>query len=125
MVAVVLLLALAACANAPGLADLNADERARLAAMPVFNTNGLPQGSYRIVGSVASVACKDAFVESEAITRLKVQAVRLGADAIINLKFETRDELDWAHDCWSTVVGRGEAVRITDSGAEKQPSAGQ
>ena len=112
----VCLLMLCACAMAPGLADLNADERARMDRILVFNTAGLPQGSYRVIGPVESVSCKDAFVESAAITRLKIQAVKLGADALINVQFRTKDRLDWTHDCWATVVGSGDAVRITNSG---------
>jgi uncharacterized protein YbjQ (UPF0145 family) len=85
--------------------------------MLVFSSEGLPPGTYQKIGTVESIACKKSFDEKNEVTKLKIQAAKLGADAVINLKFQAKDELDWAHDCWSTVVGMGDAVRITNSGA--------
>jgi hypothetical protein len=111
------LLVFTACATQPKLSDLNAEQRACLSKMLVFNTEGLPQGSYQKIGRVESVACKKSFDKQSAVTKIKILAAQLGADAVINLSFQTKDEVDWTHDCWATVVGTADAVRIKNSGA--------
>lgn len=108
---------LCACVSQPKLSDLNGEQKLRLSRMLVFKNEGLPSGSYQIIGNLESVACKESFDEKKEVARLKIRAAKLDADAVINLKFEAKDELDWTHDCWSTMVTTGDAVRIKDSGA--------
>jgi hypothetical protein len=93
--------------------------------MLVFESEGLPEGSYEIISAVESLSCKKSYNEYDEITKLKMQAAKLGADAIINLKFKTKNKMNWVHDCWATVIGIGYAVRITNTGAAPRKVAGE
>ena len=117
MILLMTFLMISACASKHSVSGLSASQKARMARILVFESEGLPNGSYTVVGRVESVACQEGFEERSEITKLKVQAAKLGADAVINLKFRKKNKMDWVHDCWSTVVGAGDAVRITNTGA--------
>ena len=108
------------CASQPDLSDLNPAQRSKLAAMPVFKSEGLPPGSYETIGKVQSICCKESFRPADETMKMKITAAQLGADAILNLTFQDNDEKDWVRDCWATVIGTGDAVRITDSGAARK-----
>jgi hypothetical protein len=105
------------CAGRPGVSDLSAEQKVKLAAMPVFKSETLPAGSYESLGQVQTVCCKKSFDSAAELMQMKIAATRLGADAILNLSFREKDEMDWVRDCWATVIGTGDAVRITNTGA--------
>ena len=124
-VTVCIFILISACAMNAKIPKLNFEEKTRMSRMLVFESEGLPQGSYKIIGTVESLSCKKSYNEHDEITKLKMQAAKLGADAIINLKFKTKNKMDWVHDCWATVIGIGYAVRIVNTGAVPRKVAGK
>lgn len=125
VVSVCIFILFSACAINSNISKLSSEEKARMSRMLVFESEGLPRGSYQIIGTVESLSCKKSYNGYDEITKLKMQAAKLGADAIINLKFKTKNKMDWVHDCWATVIGIGYAVRIINTGAAPRKVVGK
>jgi len=103
------------CATTQSIKDLNSETRARMLNLKIYRSKGLPKGSYEIIGTVETLTCRRFFHEESDINQMKIQAAKMGADAIINLVFQLKPGVDWGHNCWSTMIGVGDAVRITDA----------
>ena len=100
------------CATTHSIKDLDSETRARINKIRVYRTESLPDASYEILGTVETLTCKRFFNESNDISKMKIQAAKLGADAIVNIVFQLKPGVDWAHNCWATMVGVGDAVKI-------------
>jgi uncharacterized protein YbjQ (UPF0145 family) len=42
---------------------------------------------------------------------MKVEAGKLGADAVVNIACEENNNVSWKHNCWKSTECRGDAVK--------------
>ena len=52
-----------ACAINSTTSKLSSEEKARMSRMLVFESEGLPEGSYEIISAVESISCKKSYTE--------------------------------------------------------------
>ncbi len=108
---------LAGCANNPTIADLSSSQRAKLNTMEV--STGPSSRPYKMLKAVKGVSCQhDAYqpqqiTESEAMQGVKLNAVLLDADAVINTTCQTGSGADAVRNCVASIVCGGDAIRYT------------
>jgi len=96
--------------------------------MLVFEAGSIPRDSHQILGAVEGIACKRNLYASgspimdEAKQGVRIRATQLGADAVINMICEDKQEVDWGRNCWQTVVCVGDAIVIRDKSLPSPPS---
>lgn len=106
---------LAGCMSNPRIEDMSSAQRARAAAVQIFP--GEPGRSYEVIGPVSGLSCNrnkyqaQDISDAEALQGVKLNAVRLGADAVINTFCQTNSDTDWRNNCWASVKCIGDAVR--------------
>lgn len=130
------LLLIAGCAPFVPVADLNKvapSEMAEMMKVRIFTVDN--SASYptvaSILGEVSAYSCKHLLTDppaskGDALRRLRLEAFRLQADAVIDVTFDTRGTDTWGTNCWETVHASGQAVklqRVEDEGTRKQGSA--
>jgi len=99
----------------PRIEDLSSADRARAASIQIFQ--GAPDRSYEIIGPVTGLSCNrnkyqaQDISDAEALQGVKINAVALGADAVINTFCQTNSDTDWRNSCWASVKCIGDAVR--------------
>lgn len=114
------------CSSNPPVSSLSSMQRQRVAEMPIVTGSQLARGSYRVLGTVEGIACKrNAYASGspsldEARQGVRIRAVQLGADAVMNVVCEDKQEVDWAHNCWQTVLCVGDAISVQDAAALKR-----
>ena len=69
----------------------------------------------KYVGEITAYSCKHLMTDppaskGNALTQLKVQAVEVGANGIIDITFDSRGTDTWGTNCWETVQASGTAV---------------
>jgi uncharacterized protein YbjQ (UPF0145 family) len=69
----------------------------------------------KYVGEITAYSCKHLLTDppaskGNALTQLKVQAVKMGANGIIDITFDSRGTDTWGTNCWETVQASGTAV---------------
>lgn len=107
---------IAGCMSNPRIEDLSSADRAKAVAMQVFKA--LPDRPYEIIAPVTGLSCNrnkyqaQDISEAEAIEGVKINAVHLGADAVINTFCQTNSDTDWRNNCWASVKCIGDAVRF-------------
>lgn len=74
------------------------------------------------LGPVEAYSCKNLMWDppaskGDALQQLRVRAVQMNADAIIDVNFDQRGTDAWGTNCWETVQATGMAVRL----ASQQP----
>jgi len=117
----VVIIVLSGCASNPSVSSLSSLERQRVANMAVLNSDDIPKESYQILGTVEGIACKRNLYASgspsmaEAQQGVLIRAAQMGADAIINMVCEDKQEVDLGRNCWQTVVCVADAIKITTS----------
>ena len=67
------------------------------------------------VGEVTAFSCKLLMTDppaskGNALIQLKINAVNLGANGILDITFDTRGSDAWGTNCWETVQASGTAV---------------
>jgi uncharacterized protein YbjQ (UPF0145 family) len=71
-----------------------------------------------VVKTVKGISChrnahQDKVLTSdEAIDGMKIKAAKLGADGIQNIACQRNDNIDFATNCWASIVCVGDAVRF-------------
>ena len=84
------------CISTPSIRSLSPEDRARVGQLPIYRSGSLPAETYEVVDSVEGLSCfrnvysPEAPTEDEAIDSIKIKAVKLGADAVINLVCEEK-----------------------------------
>lgn len=78
-------------------------------------TNPSPQERY--LGQVQGNSCKNLMTDpppstNDAILRMRVEAVRLGANAVIDVACDDGGTDAWGTNCWASVTCKGTAVRL-------------
>lgn len=71
----------------------------------------------RVLGEVTAYSCKFMLTDppaskGDALLRLRLEAHKLGADAIIDVTFDTRGTDAYGTNCWQTVQASGQAVKL-------------
>ena len=104
----------AGCASNPTIPSMSSAERQRASEITILNAASIPM-AYRMLGSVDGSSCKslsssDATSREEALLAARLQAAKLGADAITNLMCEQRHDSDWVRGCLQKVVCSGDAI---------------
>jgi hypothetical protein len=70
-----------------------------------------------LLGPVVAYSCKHWLTDppaskGDALTRLRLEALKLGANGIIDVTFDTRGTDPWGTNCWETVQASGSAVKF-------------
>jgi hypothetical protein len=121
--------ALAGCASNPPVSSLSSEQRQRVAEIVVLPAGAIPRDTYRILGSVEGLACKRNLYASgkpsfdEAQQGVRIRAALLGANAVTNMLCEEKQQVDWGHNCWQTVVCVGDAITVNDKSLLSRPEA--
>lgn len=95
------------CASNPRVELLTSEQRAKLASMVVLQ--GSPTRDYQILSTVSGLSCNrnkyqaQAISNEEALEGVKINAAKLGADAVINTFCQTNSDTDWRNNCWASV----------------------
>ena len=99
------LICLTGCASNPSVSSLSSIERQRVAEMVVLEAGSIPRDRYTILGVIEGIACKRNLYASgspsidEAKQGVRIRAAKLGADAVINIICEDKQEVDWGRNC--------------------------
>lgn len=107
---------LVACASNPRVEDLTPQQRAKISSIQIFQT--APNKQYVVLGTVTGLSCNrnkyqaQDVSDAEAIQGIKINAVLLGADAVINTFCQKNSDTDWINNCWASVKCIGEAVKF-------------
>ena len=106
---------LSGCASNPNIELLSSDDRGRLSEIEIFE--GKPERQFEIVGPVTGLSChRNANIagdvsRDEAMEGIRIMAVQLKADAVINLACQKKSGTDWSNNCWASVKCLGDAIR--------------
>ena len=70
-----------------------------------------------VLGGVTAYSCKFLSThppasKGDALMRLRLEALKLHADAIIDVTFDTRGADPWGTNCWESVQATGQAVKL-------------
>lgn len=110
-----------ACAPFVPVADLNTIPVAEKEAALKIRVYTIESGAYpeveTLLGSVVAYSCKHWLTDppaskGDALTRLRLEALKLGANDIIDVTFDTRGTDTWGTNCWETVQASGSAVKF-------------
>lgn len=107
---------LVACASNPRVEDLTPQQRAKISSIQIFQA--APNKEYLVLGTVTGLSCnRNKFQaqdvsDAEALQGVKINAVLLGADAVINTYCQKNSDIDWGNNCWASVKCIGEAVKF-------------
>jgi rRNA processing protein Gar1 len=106
---------LTGCASNPTINSLTLEQRTRLNKIQaVFGGIDKP---YKTIGKAKGLSChRNAYAprsitEDEAMQGVKINAVLMGADAVINIACQNNG-VDWGNNCWSSIVCFGDAIKL-------------
>ena len=93
--------------------DMQAAQRIRI----VTIDNASPPEIAEYLGPIDAFSCKGLMTDppatrGNALQQLRYKAFKLGADAIIEVTFDTRGTDAWGTNCWETVTASGSAVKL-------------
>ena len=116
------LLLITGCAPLVPVADLSKVPPADLTEMMKIRVFTVGSGtSYppisSVLGEVSAYSCKHLVTDppsskGDALKRLRLEALKLQADAIIDVTFDTRGTDALGTNCWETVHASGQAVKL-------------
>ncbi len=94
-------------------ADMQAAQRIRI----ITIDNAAPPDVAEYLGPIDAFSCKAVMTDppatrGNALQQLRYKALKLGADAIIEVTFDTRGTDTWGTNCWETVTASGSAVKL-------------
>ena len=69
------------------------------------------------LGEITVYSCKNKVWDppaskGNALAQLKVKAIDMGADAVMDVTFDFRGKDTWGTNCWESVTATGSAVRL-------------
>lgn len=75
---------------------------------------------FEFIEEISAYSCKHLLTDppaskGDALKRLKIEAYERGANAVIEVTFDTRGTDAWGTNCWETVQVSGLAVKIPDN----------
>jgi len=95
---------------------MSSAERAKIAGIQISKTD--LNNPYEKIGPVSGLSCnrnsgqRQDVSEDEALQGIKLNAVKMGADAVINTFCQKNSDTDWGNNCWASVKCIGDAVRF-------------
>lgn len=95
--------------------NMTAEEKAKVESIEVFQ--GAPDRAFDMLGTVTGEVCqRNSFTKSDEgrfknADKLKLQAVRLGADAIIDTTCMKAAGTSFFKNCWAVLQCTGKAVK--------------
>lgn len=111
-----LILVLYGCATNPRIEQLTSSQRAAVSMVKVYRNN--PYQKFKNIGVVSGLSChrnkyqQQDVSESEAIEGLKIQAVLLNANVVVNSTCQKNSDTDWTNNCWASVKCIGDAIQL-------------
>ncbi len=111
-----MLLSLAGCAANPRIDSLSSESRAKVSQVQILK--GKPTQPFHFLGQVDGLSCNrnkyqvQDVSEAEALEGVRIKAVLLGGDAVINTLCQKNSDTDWANNCWASVKCIGDAVKL-------------
>jgi uncharacterized protein YbjQ (UPF0145 family) len=121
------MLIISGCASNPPISSLTSGERERVSRIVFVESGEISKESYKYLGSVEGLACKrNAYAVGEPTVEearqgVRIRAVLLGANAVINLLCEKNQSVDWGRNCWQSVVCVGDAINVNDLSILQHP----
>lgn len=75
---------------------------------------------FEFIEEISAYSCKHLLTDppaskGDALKRLKIEAYERGANAVIEVTFDTRGTDAWGTNCWETVQVSGIAVKIPEN----------
>ena len=107
---------LAGCMSNPRVEDMSSAQRAKLASIQIFQADA--NRPYQKLGPVSGLSCNrnsrqiQDVSDAEALQGIKLNAVKMGADGVINTFCQKTSDTDWGNNCWASVKCIGDAVRF-------------
>ncbi len=99
------------------LSDINPDILTKASKVRIFklDSNQPTPEIEKYIGEITAYSCKHLMTDppaskGNALTQLKVQAVEVGANGIIDITFDSRGTDTWGTNCWESVQASGTAV---------------
>jgi hypothetical protein len=91
------------------------DPAIRRATAGVELVESKPTREFEILKEVTGVSCARQIGSSPSIEaarqNMKVEAGKIGADAVVNIACEENNNVSWKHNCWKSTECRGDAVK--------------
>ncbi len=109
--------------------DFTIEQREKLSVIKVYDRNELPAGSYRIIEqSIWGVSCKNLLWDPaanryDALKQLKMKAVELNGDGLINVQCREVNN-DLSANCWHSFTCYGDVIQLKLP-KEKEPGKTQ
>ena len=126
MLALIVAISLTACGAFVPVEDLSKVSAAEMQAAMKIRVYTLESGAdypeiENILGGVSAYSCKHMTWEppaskGDALKRLRLEALRMGADAVVDVTFDTRGTDAFGTNCWQTVFAAGQAVQLKSEG---------
>ena len=114
VVIITAMLVLFGCASNPRIEDLSSEQRAQLSKVEIFE--GSIERPYKVIGTISGLSChrnkyqRQDISDEEALEGVRIKAVQLNADAVINTFCQTNSDTDWRNNCWASIKCIGDAV---------------
>lgn len=111
-----LTITISGCSSNPTIDSLSSQDRANVSQVQIFKGN--PDRSFKMLGQVSGLSCNrnlhqaQNVTDSEALEGVRIRAVKLGADAVINTLCQKNSDTDWGNNCWASVKCIGDAVKL-------------
>jgi hypothetical protein len=99
------------------VATVDSAERANSATIQIFVLGQQPPKVQRVIGNIDAFSCKHMMWDppaskGNALEQLQLKAEKAGADAVINVTFDTRGADAYGTNCWQSVQASGLAVQL-------------
>lgn len=118
----VALLIISACGPMPqiqniNMAEVSADESQSALAVRVFDQTLSPPKFDKALGEIEATSCKNKLwdkpsTRGDALAQLRLKALRLGANAIVSVTYDTHGRDALGTNCWNSTTASGIAVII-------------
>lgn len=95
---------LTACAAATGTGVSDSAFRAKVSNIVIYNDGNKPQSDYTMLGQVQAEACEN---EKQARANIKVEVVKMGGNAALNVTCEDKGANLWCYHnivCYADVI---------------------
>lgn len=103
------------CAMNPRVETLTSAQRSKIASIEISQTD--IARPYVLLGQVDGLSCNRSKSQvadvtyDEAMQGIRIRAVQLEADAVINVFCQKNSDTDWLNNCWASIKCIGDAVR--------------
>ena len=114
VVIITVTLVLFGCASNPRIEDMSPEQRSKLSKIELFK--GSIDRPFKVIGTVSGLSCnrnkyqKQDISDDEALQGIRIKAVQLNADAVINIFCQKNSDTDWRNNCWASIKCVGDAI---------------